>query len=376
MHKSFYSVLQSIYTPDLQARIANISSAQVRAALTVAGEERRLDAGHIMALLSPAARPLLDDMARLAQSITLRHFGRTIQLFTPLYLSNYCTNHCIYCGFNTTNTIPRLRLSMDEIYEEASAIAATGLRHILLLTGDAPKLSGCPYLLEAVHRIRDLFAGIGIEVFAMDEDEYAALAHAGVDAMTMFQETYNEALYPQLHPAGPKSDFRYRLDAPERAAKAKMPSINLGALLGLDTWETDIFATIMHAQYILKKYPSTEIAFSVPRMRPHEGAKHQVHEVSDIDLVQCILAMRLSIPKAGITVSTRERPALRDQLIPLGITRLSAGVKTSVGGHSTQDTTMTQQFEIADTRSVTEIMEIIKAQGYHPVFKHWQRNQA
>ncbi len=370
---SFYNILQKHYTEDLYERFLDVRDYQVRLALEMAATERRLEAQHILALLSPAARPFLDEMARLAQDITWRHFGRTVQLFTPLYLSNYCTNQCIYCGFNSLNTIKRSRLSMEEIRTEAETIAQSGLRHILLLTGEAPKIANFDYIHKAVSTIADLFSGIGIEVFAMNEDEYCSLAEAGVDTMTLFQETYNEKLFPSLHPSGPKSDFLHRLDAPERAAKAGIFTINIGSLLGLDTWQTDVFASILHADYLLKHYPSTEIAFSIPRIRPHAGLAHPVQIVSDIDLVHIILAMRLAVPKAGITLSSRERADFRDKLIPLGITRVSAGVRTSVGGHSTKDESLHKQFEIADNRTVEEMYKAIKQQNYHPIFKHWQR---
>lgn len=194
-----------------------------------------------MALVSPAASPYLETMARIARDVTVRQFGRSIQLFTPLYLANYCTNQCVYCGFNTKNHIHRSMLTMDEVEAEGKVIAATGLRNILLLTGDAPKLTGPAYIAEAARRLRPYFPSIGVEVYSMSEDDYRMLVDAGVDSFTMFQETYNEELYLKLHPAGPKRDFRFRLNAPDRAARAGMRSVNVGALLGLDQWRRDAF---------------------------------------------------------------------------------------------------------------------------------------
>jgi len=333
-----------------------------------------------MALLSPAVAPLLEDMARAAQAITLRQFGRSVQLFTPLYLANYCTNRCVYCGFNTGNRIRRSMLSPEEIEREGRAIAATGLRHILLLTGDAPKKTGPEYIAEAARRLRAFFPGIGVEVYAMTVEEYRLLTAAGVDSLTMFQETYNEELYAGLHPAGPKRDFRFRLDAPQRGAEAGMRCIGIGALLGLDEWRRDAFFSGLHAAWLQERYPAVELSLSVPRMRPHAGVFDRVFSVSDRDLVQYITALRLFLPAAGITVSSRERAFLRDRLIELGVTRVSAGVSTAVGGHAVAsaaehsggDAPDVGQFDISDSRSVDEMAAAIRARGYQPVFKHWE----
>ena len=377
MNRMFSDVLPEWPLEAVDAGFASVTEADVLRALELAEAEQRLSAHDFMALVSPVAAPHLEEMARVARQVTFRHFGRAVQLFTPLYLANYCTNQCVYCGFNTKNHIHRSRLTMDEVEAEGRTIAATGLRNILLLTGDAPKLTGPDYIAEAARRLRPYFPSIGIEVYSMSEDDYRMLAEAGVDSFTMFQETYNETLYLKLHPAGPKRDFRYRLDAPDRAARGGMRSVNVGALLGLDQWRRDAFYTGLHADWIQRTYPGVDIAVSAPRMRPHEGSFNDIHPASERDLVQYIQALRLYLPAAGLTLSTRERPFLRDRLIGLGITKVSAGVSTAVGGHVhvTEDNPEdhdTAQFEIADTRDVDQMIAAIEAQGCQPVCKCWE----
>ncbi len=353
------------------ALLASATGSAVLDAVQRAEAGETLHPEDLAALLSEAAVPHLERMAEAAQALTLRHFGRTVQLFTPLYLANHCTNRCVYCGFNAGNRIPRTQMDMDAIAEEGARIAATGLRHILLLTGDARARSGPDYIAEAARILRPFFPGIGIEVYAMSVAEYAALAEAGVDSLTMFQETYNETLYATLHPAGPKRDFHFRLDALDRGGQAGLRSLNAGGLLGLDGWQRESFCTALHVGWLQRRHPGAELAISVPRMRPHVGSPIAVHEVTDRDLVQIILAHRLFLPTAGIVVSSRERAFLRDQLIRLGVTRLSAGVSTRVGGHAASDEG-SPQFEIADPRTVAEMAAAVVAQGFQPVFKHWE----
>lgn len=354
--------------------IHSATETDVQRVLEQAAGGSRLMPKEFMVLLSPAATPYLETLAQLAREVTLRQFGRTIQLFTPLYLANFCTNKCVYCGFNTSNHIHRSMLSLEEIEKEGKLIAATGLRQILLLTGDAPQKTGPDYIAEASRRLRPFFPGIGIEVYSMSEGDYRMLLEAGVDSFTMFQETYNRELYARLHPAGPKRNFLYRLEAPDRAAQAGMRTVNIGALLGLDVWRRDAFYTGLHADWLQKHYPGVDIAVSTPRMRPHEGSFTDIHPADERDLVQYIQALRLFLPSAGITLSTRERPFFRDRLISLGITKISAGVSTSVGGHTGQQNAAadTAQFEIADTRTVDEMVDAIQKQGYQPIFKSWE----
>ena len=377
MSRMFADVLPEWPLEEVQRNLESVTEADVLRALERAENGLRLEPLDFLALISPVAAPHLEVMARIAREVTIRQFGRTVQLFTPLYLANFCTNQCVYCGFNTKNHIHRSMLTMDEVEAEGRTIAATGLRNILLLTGDAPKLTGPDYIAEAARRLRPYFPNIGIEVYSMSEDDYRMLVESGVDSFTMFQETYNEQLYLKLHPAGPKRDFRYRLNAPDRAARSGMRSVNVGALLGLDQWRRDAFYTGLHAAWLMQNYPGVDIAVSAPRMCPHEGAFNDIHPASERELVQYIQALRLFLPAVGITLSTRERAFLRDRLIGLGITKISAGVSTAVGGHAhavqdNPDEHDTAQFEIADTRGVDAMMAAIEAQGYQPIFKSWE----
>jgi 2-iminoacetate synthase len=333
-------------------------------------ECRTPDADDFLALLSPAAGEHLELMAQRAHDLTLRHFGRTMSLFTPLYVSNHCANHCRYCGFAAPNRIPRSRLDMDEVRAEGEAIAATGLGHLLLLTGESPKMAGVDYLEDCVRTLRPLFPSISLEVFPMETRDYARLAAAGVDGLTVFQETYDPDLYAELHPAGPKSDYAFRLDTPMRGAEAGLRVVNIGALLGLSDWRREIFATGMHAAWLARHYPGVDVAVSLPRMRPHTGLFQPARPVSDSELVQAMTALRIFQPRLSITISTRETPAFRNNILPLGVTRMSAGVSTAVGGHAKASST--GQFEISDPRSVAEVCDMLRARGYQPVFKDWE----
>jgi len=330
----------------------------------------RVDASAFLTLLSPAAGEHLETMAARAHELTLRHFGRTVSLFTPLYVSNHCANHCRYCGFAAPNSIPRTRLSLEEVRAEGEAIAATGLGHLLLLTGEAPHKAGVDYLEACVEVLRPLFPSISVEVYPMETADYARLTRAGVDGLTVFQETYDPILYAELHPAGPKRDFAFRLNTPQRGAEAGMRVVNIGALLGLTDWRQEIYATGLHAAWLQKRYPGVDIAVSLPRMRPHAGAFQPACIVSDRELVQAMTALRIFLPRLSITISTREAPGFRDNILPLGVTRMSAGVSTAVGGHAKP--AKTGQFEISDPRSVAEIEAMLRSHGYQAVFKDWE----
>ncbi|MCX7842507.1 MAG: 2-iminoacetate synthase ThiH [Clostridia bacterium] len=324
-----------------------------------------------LALLSERAGRFLEQMAVRSRQLTLQHFGRVIFLYTPLYLANYCVNQCVYCGFNVTNDISRKKLTLEEVEREAKAISSTGLRHILVLTGESRRESSVDYIKQCVEVLRKYFCSIAIEVYPLDTEEYAELIEAGVDGLTLYQEVYNEDTYSEIHLKGPKRDYLYRLDAPERACKASMRSVNIGALLGLEDWRKEAFMTGLHGKYLQNEYPDTEISVSMPRMRPHVGQFQPKYEVSDRQLVQIMLAMRLFMPRAGITISTRERAEFRDNLIGLGVTRMSAGSTTVVGGY-TQEEKSGGQFDISDGRSVEEMKRMIYGKGYQPVFKDWQ----
>ena len=325
-----------------------------------------------LALLSPAASAHLEAMARRAHDLTLRFFGRAVNIFTPLYVSDICTNQCRYCGFNAKNTQPRRHLSVDEAEAEARCLAARGFQHILLLTGDARKVSSPAYIADVARRIRPLFASVGIEVYSLTGEEYAQLVRAGVDSMTMFQETYQPELYAWLHPAGPKSDYAFRLNAPQRAAENGMRSIGLGALLGLDDFVADAFAAGLHAWWLQRRYPGVDVSVSIPRICPHEGSFDVQHTVDDRRLAQYVAALRCFLPRAGITCSSRENAFMRNHLIPLGVTRVSAGVSPAVGGRATEDAHNPGQFEISDRRSLEQMVADLAALGYQAVLKDWE----
>ncbi len=332
----------------------------------------RLEPEDLLALLSPAAKPHLEDMAQKVHRLTLQNFGRSICLFTPLYLSNYCSNRCVYCSFNADNRITRRKLTLHQVEQEGKAIAASGLQHLLLLTGESRQQSGPDYIAACVKLLRPHFASLGIEVYPLNEEEYRQLYETGVDALTMFQEAYDQEVYAAVHPIGPKRNYRFRLDAPERACRAGIPNINIGALLGLGEWSQEAFFTALHAEYLQQYYPGVELGISVPRLRPHVGSfKPQTRPVTDAALVQIILAYRLYLPRVGLTLSTRESPKLRECLLPLGITRMSAGSLTSVGGYAADTEPGSAQFEIADERPIGEIVEMLYLKGYQPAFCDW-----
>ena len=336
----------------------------------------RLSIDAFAALLSSeaSAPEPLERMAQVAHGITRHHFGNAIFLFTPMYISNYCNNGCVYCGFQHSTGISRHRMSLEEVRIEAEKIAESGIKHILILTGDAPQKASVSYIRDCCEVLRPFFSSISIEVFALTVDEYAMLVDAGVDGLTLFQETYNEALYRTLHPIGPKKDFRFRIEAPERGAMAGMRNVNIGALLGLDAWENEVFFTALHARWLEERFPEVDISISLPRMRPHAGSYQPACTVSDRDMVQIMTALRIFLPRCGITISTRENACFRNHILKLGVTKVSAGVTTAVGGHTaTKTDERTPQFEISDSRSVAEMTSYLKTHGLQPVFKDWER---
>lgn len=363
---SFYDRLLALEAEPLGETLARVTAADVERALAAPG----LDVAGFLALLSPAAEAQLERMAQRAHRLTVQHFGKVILLFTPLYLANYCSNACRYCGFAAGNRIPRHQLSLDEVEAEARLIRATGLRHLLILTGDSRARSSVDYLRQCVAVLAGYFDSMAIEVYALEAGEYRALIAAGVDGLTIHQETYDRDLYAELHPGGPKRDFRYRLEAPDRACEAGVRGVNLGALLGLAEWRRDAFLTGLHADYLQHRFPAVEVGLSLPRMRPHEGVFQPEHEVTDREFVQILLATRLFLPGVGLTLSTRESAEFRDHLIPLGITKMSAASCTAVGGrlHPDEDP---GQFEIADARGVPSVEQAIAARGYKAIFKDW-----
>lgn len=319
-------------------------------------------------LLSPAAQPFLEEIAKKAQVETRKHFGNTVTMFTPLYIANYCENYCVYCGFNCHNRINRGKLEMDEIEREYQSIAKTGLRDILILTGESRKMSDVKYIGEAVRLAKKYFNSISLEIYPLNTEEYEYMHECGADYVCVYQETYNTDKYEKMHLSGHKRIFPYRFYAQERALKAGMRGVACGALLGLDDFRKDAFATGIHAYYLQRKYPHAEISFSNPRLRPFiNNADENPNDVHETQLLQVMLAYRLFMPFAGITISTRERAGFRDNVIGMCATKISAGVKVSVGGHE-EEKKGDEQFEISDERSVKEVHDAIVKRGLQPVF--------
>lgn len=363
----FYTLYKHWRDQDLTGFLNNVTPDDVKRALA----SRKLSEQDYLRLLSPAAEPFLEGMARRAHEQTVAQFGKTMLLYTPMYLANHCVNHCLYCGFNARNTIERKKLTLEDVEKEARRVAQTGLKHILILTGESRTHSPPEYIIDCIRVLRSYFTSIAIEIYPLETDEYEALIKAGVDGMTLYQETYDEDLYDRLHVKGPKKNYPFRLDAPERACRARMRSVNIGALLGLAEGRKESFFTGLHAFYLQKHYPEVDISVSFPRMRPHTGTFQPDYPVDDRRLVQAILALRLFLPRAGITISTREDARFRNHILPLGVTRMSAGSCTAVGGRTQKDNN-TGQFDISDERSVEEMAEQLAAMGYQPVYKDWE----
>jgi 2-iminoacetate synthase len=331
------------------------------------------------ALLSPAGEDLLEDMARRSKLETRKHFGNSVSLYTPLYISNHCDNHCTYCGFNCENKINRGKLSLDEIDGELKAIAATGLEEILLLTGESRKKSDIQYIGDAVKLAVQYFSTVGIEIYPLNTDEYAYLNQCGADFVSIYQETYDIDIYAKYHLSGPKRVYSYRFHAQERASKGGMRGVSFGALLGLADFRKDAFATGVHAYYLQQKYPHTEISFSVPRIRAYinnpggSGISSQILRiVREKQLLQVLFAYKIFMPFASISISTRERAGFRDNIIGLAANKISAGVKVGVGGHGAEQKG-DEQFEISDARTVAEIHAAIVNRGLQPVYTDYIR---
>jgi 2-iminoacetate synthase len=322
------------------------------------------------ALISPAALPFLEEMSQLSHALTLKRFGRTMQMYVPLYLSNECQNICNYCGFSFDNHIKRKTLTDDEILKEVAVIKEWGYEHVLLVTGEASQTVGVPYLKHAVQLIREHFANISIEVQPLEENEYHELSVEGLNAVLVYQETYHKDNYKTHHPKGKKSNFYYRLETPDRLGKAGVHKIGLGVLLGLEDWRVDSFFTALHLDYLEKTYWQTKYAVSFPRLRPAEGVLLPKMELRDKDLAQLICAYRLFNGEVELSISTRENEKFRNNIIKLGITSISAGSKTNPGGYSVEPESL-EQFAISDERTPAEVAGMLKQNGYEPVWKDW-----
>lgn len=342
-----------------------------KADVTRALKTERVDTEGLRALLSPAAGEFLEEMAVRAQSEMKRHFGNGIELFTPLYISNFCDSDCVYCGFSSHNKISRLRLKIDEIRAELENIAKSGLKDVLILTGESAKKRDLNYIGEACKEASRLFSNVGVEIYPLNSDEYAYLHECGADYAVVFQETYNPKRYAEVHLGGQKMSFAYRFNAQERALMGGMRSVGFAALLGLDDFRKDAFATAIHANFIQQKYPHAEIAISCPRLRPAKN-KSEISsgEVDEKSLFQVICAYRIFLPFANITISTRESAKFRNGVIKVAASKISAGVSVGVGTHSDAAKKGDEQFEIDDTRGVDQIYADICALNLQPVMSN------
>ncbi len=350
--------------------------------------------------ISPAAGAWLEELGHRSQALTRQRFGKVIRLFAPLYLSNECINNCKYCGFSRDNPILRVTLSVEEVLREARLLQEQGFRNILLVAGEHPKFVSRQYLVDCVRVLHEEFPSLSLEVGPMETEEYRPLAAAGAEGLVVYQETYDRPVYAQMHTAGPKRNFDWRMETPERAYAAGFRRLGIGALIGLSDWRWEAVSVAAHAQYLLRHCWKAQLTISLPRLRPNAGEFEPLTRMSDRELVQLVCAFRLMFPDVGLVLSTRERAPLRDGLIPLGITLMSAGSHTEPGGytgagqekiHLTQRgrivelaanasewapleqrlTRATGQFEISDSRSAQDVAALVRRLGYEPVWKDW-----
>jgi len=346
-------------------------------------------------LIAPKSDQALEEMAQMSRALTLQNFGRTMRLFAPLYLSNECINNCQYCGFSRDNPILRVTLDIDEVVAEAQHLTRQGFRQILLVAGEHPKFISGNYLAECVRVLSPNFSSISIEVGPMDTGDYVPIVEAGAESLVVYQETYNRGVYAEMHTAGPKRDFDYRLDCAERAYAAGFRRLGIGALIGLSRWHDEVIALAAHLEHLFKHCWQAQITVSVPRLRPAAGGFHPLFAMSDREVVQLVCALRITFPQVGIVLSTRERAPLRDALASIGVTMMSAGSHTEPGGYTRQgrehlhhtvrgriiapeyqhgeDEIATGQFEISDERSPAEIAAVLRRFGIEPVWKDWDQ---
>ncbi|MFM1768958.1 MAG: 2-iminoacetate synthase ThiH [Verrucomicrobiota bacterium] len=395
---SFLAEFNGLPLAGLERVARTADAAAVRAVLA----RPTLSLADFAVLLSPAAGEVLETLGRRSQALTRQRFGKVIRLFAPLYLSNECINNCRYCGFSRDNPILRVTLSVDEVVREARALAAQGFRNLLLVAGEHPKFVSESYLADCVRAVAGEVPGISLEVGPMETEAYRPMVAAGAEGLVVYQETYDRAVYDAMHTAGPKKDFDWRLATPERAYAAGFRRLGIGALYGLADWRTEALSVAAHAAWLLRHCWKAQVTISLPRLRPCAGEFEPLTLLGDRELVQLVCALRLFLPDAGLVLSTREPARLRDGLIPLGVTLISAGSHTEPGGytgagrekiHRTEKgrhvalaagssewapaapdraTNATGQFDIADDRSPAEIQDLIRRLGYEPVWKDWE----
>lgn len=364
--KSFKDLFEKYQWDEVKAKLEKVTLSDVENSLQK--KNRTID--DFLNFLSPVAAQKLELMAKMAQQLTQKRFGKTIQLYAPLYLSNECQNICTYCGFSLDNSIKRKTLSDTELMIEATVLRSMGVNHVLLVSGEANKTVGIDYFLNAVRLLKPHFANISIEVQPLSEGEYRQLHNAGVNAVLVYQETYHQEVYKEYHPKGKKSNFNFRLETPDRIGKAGIHKMGSGVLLGLEDWRVDSFFNALHIDYLQKQYWKSRYSVSFPRLRPAEGIIEPNFIMTDKDLLQLICAYRIWNEDLEISISTRENEKFRNNIISLGATAMSAGSKTNPGGYAVDKGSL-EQFETSDERSMEEIKNIIKNAGYDPIMKDW-----
>ena len=327
----------------------------------------------LAALLSPAAHPYTEIMAQRARALTQRHFGRTISMYAPLYLANYCTSGCAYCGFASDRAQPRRRLEPTEVEKELASLRGMGFEEVLLLTGERTSHAGFDYLLECVSLAARRFHAVGIEAFPMTTREYALLAEAGCSGVTLYQETYDPGRYDRLHRWGPKKDYPGRLEAPARAMESGMRTVGLGALLGLSDPVFEALCLLRHTDHLRRIHWKSGVTISFPRLQPQAGDFTAPVSVGEACLARMVFAVRIVLPDVPLLLSTRERPEFRDGMAGLGISKMSAGSRTTVGGYGEAEPMTEGQFEVSDKRSVPDVCAMLRTRGLSPVFKNWDR---
>lgn len=336
--------------------------------------KERLSVDDFMALVSPAAAPFLEDMARRSREITLRRFGRTVSMYIPMYITNSCTNSCVYCGFNRHNRFERVILTPEQIESECKAIKELGpFDNLLIVTGENPHAAGVDYIEEALHVCRPYFNNLTIEVMPLKSEDYLRLMKSGLNGVVCFQETYNRARYKKYHPAGMKSNFEWRLNGYDRMGAAGVHKIGLGVLIGLEDWRTDVTMMARHLRYLQQNYWQTRFSVNFPRMRPAEGGFQPNVVMTDRELAQLTFAFRIFDPDIDISYSTRERPEFRHNMMSLGVTSMSAGSKTDPGGYAVYLQSL-EQFAVSDERTPREVAEDIRRSGYEVVWKDWDKS--
>jgi 2-iminoacetate synthase len=388
---SFVAEFNSLAPENLVRRSLAATPAAIRNSLL----KSKLSLADFACLISPAAAGFLDPLSVRSQKLTQQRFGKVVRLFAPLYLSNECVNNCAYCGFSRDNSIVRVTLSVEEVLREAHALRDQGFRNILLVAGEHPKFVSNHYLRDCVAALHEESPSVSLEVGPMETEDYRPLVSAGADGLVVYQETYNREVYAQVHTAGPKKDFDWRLETPERAYAAGFRRLGISALYGLADWRYEAICVAAHAEYLLRHCWKAQVTISLPRLRPCAGEFQPLTQMSDRDMAQLICAFRLMFPDAGLVLSTRESAKLRNGLIPLGITLMSAGSHTEPGGYTgagreklhqtirgrivgegssewaNGNGHATGQFEVSDDRSPQEVARLIQKLGYEPVWKDW-----